>query len=168
MNQGLSPKLELAFPDIVSISRPNVKNKKIYSGWMRGFVSAEGCFMVFIQKPKSHLLKGNLQLGFLVSQHKRDEQLMINMIEYFQCGSVYKCRDTFEYRVTKFSEINEIIIPYFKKNPVLGIKSKDFSDFCKIAEMVEKKEHLTQEGFEQIQKIKAGMNTGRESDKNLC
>jgi hypothetical protein len=50
---------------------------------------------------------------------------------------------------------------FFQKYPLQGVKSKDFKDFCKVAELMENKAHLTAEGLDQIRQIKAGMNTGR-------
>jgi hypothetical protein len=63
--------------------------------------------------------------------------------------------------VTKLSDITEKIIPFFDKYPIVGVKAKDFADFRKAAEIMKDKGHLTPEGLEQIQKIKASMNTGR-------
>jgi hypothetical protein len=40
------------------------------------------------------------------------------------------------------------------------VKAQDFEDWKKVAEMIKSKEHLTNEGFEQIRKIKARMNKG--------
>jgi hypothetical protein len=37
----------------------------------------------------------------------------------------------------------------------------DYEDFCKVAELMKNKAHLTQEGLNQILKIKDGMNKGR-------
>jgi hypothetical protein len=37
----------------------------------------------------------------------------------------------------------------------------DFNDFCKIADFMKNKSHLTSEGLEQIRHIKSGMNRGR-------
>jgi hypothetical protein len=65
------------------------------------------------------------------------------------------------FKVTKFSDIANIIIPFFKKHPIPGVKSKDFNDFCLVAELIKNKEHLTEEGLNRIRKIKTGMNTGR-------
>jgi hypothetical protein len=45
---------------------------------------------------------------------------------------------------------------------LVGIKSKDFEDFCIVVEMMKVKKHLTYEGLEQIRKVRAGMNTGRD------
>ena len=50
------------------------------------------------------------------------------------------------------------IIPFFESNPIRGVKSLDFADFCTVAQMIKSKEHLTQEGFNTILDIKAGMN----------
>jgi hypothetical protein len=63
--------------------------------------------------------------------------------------------------VVKFSDIKDIIIPFLKKYPLHGVKSKDFEDFCKGAELIQNKIHLTEEGLDQLRLIKTGMNSGR-------
>jgi hypothetical protein len=65
------------------------------------------------------------------------------------------------YRVSKTSYLTEIIIPFFLKHPILGIKALDFKAFCSISALTEKKAHYTKEGLDQIICIKANMNTGR-------
>jgi len=67
----------------------------------------------------------------------------------------------FEYRVTKFFDIENKIIPLLKKYSILGVKSKDFEDWCKAAELIKTKKHLTKDGLDQICQIKAGINRGR-------
>ena len=58
-----------------------------------------------------------------------------------------------------------IIIPFFNKYPIVGIKSLDFLDFKKVSsaprEIILKKEHLTNEGLISIKNIKKGMNNSR-------
>lgn len=71
----------------------------------------------------------------------------------------------FRYRVSKFSDISAKIIPFFKKYPIFGIKSKDFTDFCTVVELMNNKKHLSHEGIEEIRKVKSGTNTGR--DKSI-
>lgn len=56
-----------------------------------------------------------------------------------------------------FSDIDEKIIPFFRENKVLGVKLQDFEDWCKVAELIKNKAHLTLSGLEEIQKIKAGI-----------
>ena len=162
MNLGLSEKLQSAFPDVVPVPIPIVKNKKIQDpNWLAGFTTGEGCFFIRIQASKTHSLKMQVILKFQLTQHSRDEQLMESLIKYLDCGNIYKIRNAFDFQVTKFDDITQKIIPFFKKHHILGVKAWDFSDFFKVAEMMKNKEHLTPEGLEKIKKIKAGMNTGR-------
>ena len=55
----------------------------------------------------------------------------------------------------------DIIIPFFDKYPIIGMKALDFADWCKTAELMKNKAHLTPQGLEEIKKIKQGMNKGR-------
>ena len=82
-------------------------------------------------------------------------------MNFYKCGNVYKKGATFDFRVTKLDDIVNQIIPFFNKYPIIGVKSKDFKDFSKAAELIIHKKHLTHEGLEQIRKIKAGMNRKR-------
>lgn len=69
-------------------------------------------------------------LNFSISQHIKDEPLMRSLVSYFGCGR-YTARSNKplgEYECTKLSDINEKIIPFFIKHPIVGIKSLDFTD----------------------------------------
>ena len=161
MNLGLSEKLKKAFPDVVAVERPLVEIAKIPDpNWLAGFTSAEGCFIVKMTLSKTKIGYA-VQLIFQITQHSRDEILLRSIISYLNCGVVTKNRDAFDFRVYKFGDITHKIIPFFKKYPIRGVKALDFEDFCRAAELMKQKKHLTPEGLEQIRKIKAGMNRGR-------
>jgi hypothetical protein len=65
-------------------------------------------------------------------------------------------------QITKFSDIVNIIIPFFNKYPIVGMKSLDFKDFKRICDIIKTKDHLTSSSvFNQILKIKSGMNQNR-------
>ena len=89
--------------------------------------------------------------------------LMKSFIKYLNCGRVKERsnQNKLEFVVTKSADIEEKIIPFFQRNSLQGIKIMNYLDFCKVAELMNKKAHLTEEGLEVIRKIKAGMNTGR-------
>jgi hypothetical protein len=155
--------LQIAFPDVIPKIRPLVVNKTIADPqWLAGFASAEGCFFVGIHKSSTIKIKVNVQLEFNLTQHSRDDLLIKSFIEYLNCGKAYKNNNVSNYRISKFSDLSQKIIPFFKKYPLVGIKSKDFEDFCIVVEMMKEKKHLTSEGLEQIRKVKAGMNTQRD------
>lgn len=165
MNLGLSDELKAAFPAMVPVKRPIVENiihRDPY--WLAGFTSAEWCFLIQIYKSKTKVGVA-VRLEFQLTQHARDEQLMRSLIEYLDCvgeAHLYKTKEAFEYRVEKYSDIENKIIPFFNKYLIKGVKSRDYIDWCKVAELDEKGSfHLTEEGLDSIRNIKAGINKGR-------
>ena len=62
-------------------------------------------------------------------------------MKYFKCGNIYIKGNAYDFRVTKFIDITEKIIPFFKKYPVLGVKALDFDDWCKVAELMQEKKN---------------------------
>jgi hypothetical protein len=99
-----------------------------------------------------------VQLEFVITQHVRDEQLMKNQIELLNCGILYRYGGTIRLKVTKFDDLENKIIPFFSKYLIIGVKKKDFEDFCRIVTLMKNKAHLTKEGLNKIREIKAGMN----------
>ena len=88
---------------------------------------------------------------------------MRSLIKYLDCGNIYQKEQIFDFRVRKFQDIVKKIIPFLKNYPIVGVKALDFADWCKVAELMKEKKHLTAEGLEDIKQIKAGMNTGRKN-----
>lgn len=131
--------------------------------WMAGFtnkVRGDGSFFVNIFKSSHHKVGYQIRLEFEIAQHIRDELLMESFTSFFNCGIISRySEDMVKFRCTKFSDISEKIIPFFKEYLPEGIKTLDFQDFCKVAELLENKAHLTEEGLNQIRAIKAGMNS---------
>jgi len=89
---------------------------------------------------------------FSVTQHSRDAALLKLFCEFLDCGKYYpsSTRNEGNYTVTKFSDIEQKIIPFFLKYPIHGVKGLDFSDFSKIGYLVKEKEHLTEQGLAKI------------------
>ena len=63
--------------------------------------------------------------------------------------------------VRKQSDILFKIIPFFKQFPLIGKKGKDFKLFCRAGEFLERKQHLTIDGINQLRKIREFMNERR-------
>ena len=96
---------------------------------MAGFTSGEGCFHVSVRKSSAYKLGFNVSLVFMVGQHYKDELLLKSFIDYFNCGRFHhrgSSSDIREYVVTKLSDIESKIVPFFKNYPIHGTKSKDF------------------------------------------
>ena len=163
INKGLSDQLKEAFPNLGSNNsqRCEVIKDIISPNWISGFTSGEGCFKVRISESVSHLTGYQIQLKFQITQQNRDKKLMEKLISYLGCGYISERGDIVDFHVTKFVDIINKIIPFFEKYPILGIKSENFKDFCKVAELMKNKEHLTEKGLEKIRLIKSNMNTLR-------
>ena len=76
---------------------------------------------------------------------------------------IYDTATTSLLQIKNYSDIQNKIIPFFNKYPILGVKSLDFNDFKLVANLIDNKEHLTPEGLNQIIVIvaKQGMNLDR-------
>jgi hypothetical protein len=163
MNKGLNNELLIAFPDIVPILIPEIPlNKNIEPFWLAGFTDAEGCFSVVVFKNKTSKHGESVKLSFILTQSIRDEYLIKSLIEYLGCGyTSLDDKGTIDFKVSNFSSIKDIIIPFYNKYCLCGNKFLDFADFSKVVSLMENKKHLTQEGLDEIKKIRDKMNTNR-------
>jgi hypothetical protein len=77
-------------------------------------------------------------------------------MKYLNCSKYYarSNKNYGELIVEKFSDIIEKIIPFFDKYPLVGKKSKDFQYLKKVALLMKSKDHLTEEGLQEIKKNK--------------
>ena len=174
MNKGLPERLLLEFPNTNPEIRPEFtlnKNDKLFdiNYWIAGFVEGEGCFYVKTSKSKTHKLGLSVTLNFIVTQNIRDMLLMEEIKSTLGCGSITinESSSVIRFAVTNLSDIQNKIIPFFDKYPVLGVKSLDFTDFKKVAGFMQNKEHLTDEGLTEIIKIVEGMNLDRVKPKSI-
>jgi hypothetical protein len=163
LNRGLSETLNIAFPEITSVLRPEVKLSGIIDPfWFTGFVDAEGCFSVVLFKSKTSKLGEATKLSFILTQNVRDINLMRSFVEYFKCGYVASENiNTVDFKITKLTELKNVIVPFFEKYPLQSKKSLDFQAFLEVVKLVDSKQHLTLEGLNKIRVIKNGMNNYR-------
>lgn len=164
MNKGLPELLKKAFPNTVPVLRPEFNIDTIYHpNWLVGFVDGEGCFYVNM-KITSSKLGHQVLLIFSLSQHSRDETLFKCIVNYLGYGIIEKVKtrpNSVAFVVYKFSDIWDKLVPFFREYPLQSVKLLNFFDFCKIANLMLVKAHLTKEGIEKISSIKSQMNTGR-------
>ena len=130
--------------------------------WIVGFVDGEGCFHVGIN-PHSDMKVGYQVLPeFTVIQHERDVQVLHALKAYFGCGVVRRNHgDRMAFRVRGQEHLREAIIPFFEKHSFKTKKRVDFAKFRRILLMMERGDHLTEEGVEEIRRIAGQMNRGQ-------
>lgn len=167
MNLGLPEELKIAFPNIIPALRPVVIAKNIKDpNWVAGFVSGDGTFRISIFN-RDIKTRSAVRLMFKITQHSRDEALLKSLVNSLGCGRYYAASSSYnhgEFVVSNLSDVTGKIIPFFDKYPIGGAKALDFSDFKRVAELMENKAHLTEQGLSQIRSIKSKMNHLRDFD----
>jgi hypothetical protein len=66
--------------------------------------------------------------------------------------------DLSRYRVTRFSELRDTIVPFFQANQLRTSKRDDFDKFAHIVELMQLGTHRTMTGIEEIAGIAETMN----------
>ena len=130
--------------------------------WIVGFVDGEGCFQIGINSHPE--MKAGFQVlpEFTVVQHERDVQILHAFKAHFGCGVVRKNHgDRMAYRVRGRDHLLERVIPFFEKHPLKTRKRVDFAKFRRVLLKMERGEHLTEEGVEEIRRIASQMNRGQ-------
>ena len=138
----------------------DANNDKINPYWITGFVDAEGCFSVIIEI--SNITKWKVRASFEINLHIKDVDILHKIKSFFGVGAIYlrSDRNIAVYRVSKIESLRDIIIPHFKVYSLISQKSIDFYFWCKVVEIISKKEHLSQSGFLTILSYYASINRG--------
>jgi hypothetical protein len=123
-------------------------------------VNGEGCFSINLIKSKGNQLGYQVRLRLRITQHIRDKILIQSLVKYLDCGVIEldSRGNAVTFSVSKLSDIESKIITFFYKYKIQGVKSKNFEGFCKVAELMKSKSHLTKEGLERIRQIKLEIN----------
>ena len=135
-------------------------NSKLNPYYVSGLVDGEGCFCVSLNNRKNDRIE--VRLLFEMELREDDFEILNRLKTTLGCGNIYylnyerykKWKPHYKYKVSNFKDITEKIIPFFKKYPLQAKKKYSFEVFCKVAELMLGKKHLTQDGIEEIRKIR--------------
>lgn len=143
--------------------------KNLKPDYIVGLVDGEGSFTVYIRniddnKPTRRRVV--VEPKFYLKLIEKDKDILYSLERYFGCGSVYFQKDTrpnhqncYRYEVYKRSDINNIIIPFFKKHQLkFHSKANDFRIFCRLMKMITKNDHLSDAGVRKMFAIKQTMH----------
>ena len=169
LNLGLAEHIKNVFPNIKIIKIPKYEFKGIPDPfWVSGFTSGYGSFNIEFRKTGQVFLRFSLQL------HSRDLEVFKGIDTYFKQNIIYEEKENktkmsrfvtaaiagyVKLQITKNLEIKNIIIPFFDKYPLIGMKILDFEEFKKVHIIIENKEYLTNPSLLfKLKQIKSGMN----------
>jgi hypothetical protein len=138
-------------------------NKNILSPWfVTGLSDGEASFIVTIYKDYTKKTGWRIQPTFSMELQGKDMLVLKNLQSFFGVGSIYERQKNKQgiYFVRTLEDLTNVIIPHFNKYHLLTKKYADFVLFKAIVELMNKKEHLTDEGVIKIISLRASMNKG--------
>lgn len=135
---------------------------KEFIEWFVGFTDAEGCFSIRTQN-------GNISLIFTIELHKDDVEVLHKIADALGIGRVLinKNKDSaLFFFISKFEDINSVIIPLFKNFPLQTSKYLDFLNFADSASIIWnskslKNKQLSSLEVEKLINLKQSTNTKR-------
>jgi hypothetical protein len=138
---------------------------KLPSKWITGFSAGEISFNLTLENKSSYKLGVRPRVSISLPQDERDLSILIAIQNHLGCGFIRTRSPNIpgrlpvcEYRVNAIKDILNVVLPFFNANPLLTTKRPNYLDFEAIMRLVERKEHLSQSGLDQIRTIIAGMN----------
>ena len=135
-----------------TIIKPNI-TENLENHWLAGFSDADASFQIKILKRKD---KTEIRLNYQIDQKK--DKLLLPIKNYIGGNISYiKCQDTYYYRSTSFGSAKKVI-NYFNNFHMLSNKHINYLKWRKAYLIIQDKNHLNQDDFSKIFKLKNTMN----------
>ena len=128
--------------------------------YLSGFADGEGSFCVYFS-PRSRMTLGwEVRPSFSVGQNTSRPEVLNLFLQYFKCGSLRPNigDNTVKFEIRSLKPLLEVVIPHFRKYPLISSKQKDFEKFVVICNLLSQNQHLTCNGFIKIVDLAFGMN----------
>ena len=129
--------------------------------YLAGFIDGEGSFNVSFKPHLSMKLGWVVDPAFQVYQHKNNVEILQLISSVMHCGYIRPKSPTSDVMVLMVDNrrtLQEKIIPFFSKYPLLSKKREDFVKFKMVLSLMEQKAHLNYDGFVRIVDIAMSMN----------
>ena len=128
--------------------------------YLSGFADGEGSFCVSFSPSNRYRFGWEIRPSFSVSQNFDRAEILHLYKERWGSGTIRPDRSdkTLKYEIRAIEDLNSIVVPHFKKFPILSSKRKDFELFANICLQIKNKEHLNKNGFTTIVNLAFQMN----------
>lgn len=137
----------------------------VSADYIVGLTDGEGCFYVNVRPPGVKRFNYRVETHFYLKLRSDEYPLLKKVKDFFGCGAIYFQKEKrsnhspcYRYEINNREDVSQKLIPFFKKHPLQSKKRHDFEIFCRIVEIINRREHLTEEGLEEIRRLKSRMN----------
>jgi hypothetical protein len=137
--------------------------KKLDPRYAVGLTDGEGSFHVNIRKWPKNKNGYSVSAEFSMDLVNDDVEILERLKITMGCGSVIPKRQRNQrwrlqarFHVTNLPDIKRVIIPFFKEHPPqIPTKRADFEIWCKIVDIIDRREHLTEEGLRRVRELRS-------------
>jgi hypothetical protein len=131
--------------------------------YLSGYADGEGCFSVSFSKSQRHKFGWEIRPSFSISQNGDRAEVVRLYQKRFGCGSIRPDRSdrTLKFETRCISDLVNHVIPHFERYPLLSRKREDFRRFAKICRKMQRRDHLSHTGFQEIVRLSSKVNAGK-------
>ncbi len=151
---------------------PYTLKEQSKDAWQSGFIDADGSFEVRCReniknKPGNTRVEIRFRLEqrlFVENSKKEYKEIMEQIAKEFKQNLTQSTHNNIKYWQLSGTSPKRLIIQnsYINKYSQKTSKLYNFKSWSKVLEMMHKSEHLTEEGYQEIKKIKGEMNSSRD------
>ena len=141
--------------------KEQIHRKKLHPHYVAGFIDGEGCFSVSIGRHKTLKRGFEIRPEFTIELRKDDQEVLERIVVTIGAGKIYDCSyerygwfPHAKYKVTSIWDMKEYLFPFLDKYPLQAKKAKSYKYFQEIVLMLCNKEHLSDDGFEKIFRLR--------------
>jgi hypothetical protein len=137
--------------------KEQIQRKKLDPNYVAGFIDGEGSFSISIGKNDTTRRGLEIRPEFEIEVRKDDQEILERILITIGAGRIYDCSyerygwyPHAKYKISSRKDLTEFLFPFLDKYPLQAKKRKSYLIFREIVMMFCNKEHLTDEGFNQI------------------
>lgn len=124
--------------------------------WLAGFSDADASFQIKVVS-RVNRSKPEIRLNFQIDQ--KNNAILLLIKDFFGGNIGYRlCQDTYYYGSTSFGSARKVV-NYFDEYHLQSSKHLNYLKWRKAYLLIQNKEHLNDQGFKQIIKLKNTMNS---------
>ena len=139
------------------------QQERLSADWVVGFVDGEGCFFIGIYRQPSMKLGWHVLPEFRVVPHEKDITILEQLRRFFGFGQVTTNHgDRKELRIRGIEQLNKVV-EFFNGHPLKTVKRSNFESFAEVIDIMNRGEHLTEEGLQRIKHPAGQMNRGAQN-----
>jgi len=126
-----------------------------FGAYVSGYVDGEGSFSVSLYRRNRLRIGWEVRPSFSVCQKHEKAEVLGLMLQYFNCGSIRNCTtdNVDHYEVRRIDDLLKVIIPHFKRFPLLSARQANLQPFKNICLLVKAGQHLKHDGLKRITQL---------------